>query len=129
MNKDLAGGMGTLSSFGTSFLTRILGFIKGKTIKLPIISFAFLQAILKNKGHEVNFFESDDINGAFDLVLIYGSIVDFHNELNIARNIKNKYPKTKIGFFGTFPTVRPEIFKEADFVIKGEAEGFFLYEF
>lgn len=129
MNKDLAGGMGTLSSFGTSLLARILGFVKGKTIKLPIISFAFLQAILKDKGHEVSFFESDDINGAFDLVLIYGSIVDFHNELNLARSIKNKYPKTKIGFFGTFPTVRPEIFKAADFVIKGEVESFFLHEF
>lgn len=129
MNKDLAGGMGTLSSFGTSLLARILGFVKGKTIKLPIISFAFLQAILKDKGHEVSFFERDDINEVFDLVLIYGSIIDFHNELVICKKIKMKYPKTKIGLFGTFPTVKPEIFKDTDFVIKGEVESFFLYDF
>lgn len=129
MNKDLAGGMGTASSFGRSFLARILTFIKGKTIRLPIISFAFLQAILKEKGHEVEYFESDNLKESFDLVMIYGSIVDFRNELDIARDIKAKNPRTKVGFFGTFPTVSPETFKEADFVIKGEAESFFLYEF
>lgn len=129
MNKDLAGGMGTLSSFGRSFLVQLLGFVKGRTIKLPIISFAFLQAILKEKRYEVEYFENDFLGGEFDAVLIYGSIVDFRNELVVTQRIKNKYPKTKIGFFGAFPTVRPEIFKAADFVIRGEAESFFLYDF
>ena len=129
MNKDLAGGMGTRSDFGNSLLSKIIVFLKKQLIRLPIISFAFIQAILKKQGHDVSYFEGDDIAGEYDLVLIYGSIVDFHYENEVAKKIKERYPKTKIGFFGTFPTVKPNLFKEADFVIRGEAESFFLYEF
>lgn len=129
MNKDLAGGMGTYSDFGDSLISRLIGFFKKQSIRLPIISFAFLQSILKKQGHDVNYFEGDDIEGEYHLILIYGSIVDFHYENEVAKHIKEKRPKAKIGFFGSFPSVRPDLFKEADFVIKGEVESFFLYEF
>ncbi len=129
MNKDLAGGMGTRSNFGSSFILKLLSSVKEKSIKLPIISFAFLQAILKEKGNDVHYLESDFIDDKYNLVLIYGSIVDFRYENEIVKKIKEKYANIKVGFFGSFPTIRPDLFTEADFVIKGEVESFFLYEF
>lgn len=129
INKDLAGGMGTFSDFGSSFTSKLLTFVKKRFVKLPVLSFVFLQAILKEKGNTVRYIEGDFIDGEYDLVLIYGSIVDFRYEVEVGKRIKNKYPQTKVGFFGSFPTVKPDLFEEVDFIIKGEAESFFLYEF
>ena len=129
MNKDLAGGLGTLSDFGGSFTSKVLSFIKKKSVILPIISFAYIQAILKKKGHNVAYVEGDNITKKYDLILVYGSIVDFKNEVDICKKIKHNFPSTKIGFFGSFPSIRPDLFNEFDFVIIGEAESFFLYEF
>jgi radical SAM superfamily enzyme YgiQ (UPF0313 family) len=129
MNKDLAGGMGTFSAFGAGFFLKLLSFVKGKGVKLPILPFAYLMAILKDKGHTVKYIETDTVEDNYDLILIYGSIVDFQNEINFCKHLKWRYPKTIIGFFGSFPTVRPDLFKAADFVIVGEAESFFLYDF
>tara|TARA_Y100000034_G_C6906173_1_gene420567 strand:- start:1297 stop:2634 length:1338 start_codon:yes stop_codon:yes gene_type:complete len=129
MNKDLAGGMGTFSDFGDSLTSKILSLAKGKNVNLPIISFAYLQAILKKKDHFIDYIEGDSVSKPYDFVLMYGSIVDFKNELRICNKIKQKFPKTKVGFFGSFPTTNPEIFNKSDFAIVGEAESFFLYEF
>lgn len=129
MNKDLAGGMGTYSDFGKGILLGFLSLLKGKNLNLPVLTFAYIQAILKNKGHDVEYTENEDIEKEYDIILIYGSIIDYKNEINAYRHIKKKYPETLIGFFGSFPTVKPDIFKISDFVIKGEAESFFLYDF
>lgn len=129
MNKDLAGGMGTRLNIDSSIELKLLSIAKMKYIKLPVLSLAFLQAILKGKGHTINYIEGDTIDREYDLVIIYGSIIDFRNENEVCKRIKEKYPKTKVLFFGSFPTVRPDLFSEADFVIRGEAESFFLYDF
>ena len=50
MNKDLNGGFGTADDLGDRFTTRILMKLKKENIRLPIISFAFLQALFKNAG-------------------------------------------------------------------------------
>lgn len=128
-NKDLAGGMGTRFNFNASFFPKLIDYVKERSVRLPIISLAFLQAILKEKGHGVSYFEGGSINGEYDLVLIYGSMIDFRYENAVCRKIKAKYPKTKTGFLGSFPSIRPDLFKSSDFVIQGEAESFFLYEF
>jgi len=72
MNKDLAGGMGTLSYFGNSPTSKLISVIKKKAVVLPIISFAFLQAILKDKGHDVVYVESNDLKKEYDIILLYG---------------------------------------------------------
>ena len=131
MNKDLAGGMGTFSNFGDSFFARIVSLAKGKNVKLPILSLASLQAIFKQKGHEtyyINYDGKNDFDGDYDLVLIYGSIVNYEYENKVGREIKEKNKKAKVGFYGTFPSVKPDLFK-GDFVIAGEAESYFLEEF
>ena len=131
MNKDLNGGFGTKDYYGDSLTSRLLMWIKKKGVRLPVISLAHLQAILKDRGHKVKYYEEllPDNNDEPDLILIYGSIVDYNNENSKAKELRNSFPKAKIGFVGPFPSQQPELFSSADFVIRGEPEAFFLNEF
>ena len=131
MNKDLNGGFGTKDHYGSSLTSKLLMWIKKKGVRLPIISLAHLQAILKEKGNKVRYYEGfwpgkDEIP---DLVLIYGSIVDYINENAQAKELQKIFPKAKIGFVGPFPSQQPELFLSVDFVIRGEPEAFFINEF
>ncbi|MBS3079631.1 radical SAM protein [Candidatus Pacearchaeota archaeon] len=130
MNKDLAGGMGTLSNFGNSIFSRIISFVKKRGINIPILSYAYLQSIFLQQGHEVEYIENikNFPRKNYDLILIYGSIVDYKYENKICREIKKKCKNAKIGFFGSFPSIKPSLFL-GDFIIQGEAESYFLYEF
>ena len=129
MNKDLNGGFGTADDLGSSFILRILKVVRKCTIRLPIISFAFLQAILKQQGHAVEYFEEEMPLNNFDLFIIYGSIVDFENENNVAGILKKRHPEAKVGFIGPFPSIKPELFNNADFIVAGESESFFINDF
>ncbi len=132
MNKDLAGGMGTFSHFGNSVFAKMVSLTKGKKVRLPVLAFAYLQGVFKKQGREVDYIEHNgetEIKDDYDLVLIYGSIVDYEHENDVCRKIKELNSKAKIGFFGTFPKTRPDLFASADFVIDGEADSYFLKEF
>jgi len=129
LNKDICGGMGGHSLFGSSFVLRLISSVKKKTVKMPILSFAYLQAIFKNKGYDVDYIEGNKAGEDYELILIYGSLVDYKYETQVCCELKKEHPSAKIGFFGTFPTVNPKLFSAADFVIVGEVESFFLYEF
>ena len=63
---------------------------------------------------------------AFDVALIFGSMVDFTNENRVMRECKRRFPRARVGVFGPFPARYPEKFPDADFVVGGEAEAFFL---
>ncbi|MBX9782265.1 MAG: B12-binding domain-containing radical SAM protein [Chitinophagaceae bacterium] len=131
MNKDLNGGFGTHDDYGNSLFSKILMRVKAKGIRLPVLSFAFLQGILKQKGFSVQYFENEIplANVHFDVILLYGTIVDFKNENEHCLKLKEQFPNSKIGFFGPFPALMPHLFRTADFVILGEAEAFFMNEF
>jgi len=131
MNKDLNGGFGTCDDYGNSFSSKILKFIKKRSIKLPIIGFAFLQAIFKQQNHEVKYFEGTlpTPPEAYDLILIYGTVVDYKNENSTCRLLKHRFPKAKVGFFGPFPATLPDLFNSGDFVLTGESESFFMNDF
>jgi radical SAM superfamily enzyme YgiQ (UPF0313 family) len=131
MNKDLNGGFGTKDHYGNSFTSKLLMLVKKKGIRLPVISLAYLQAIFKDRGSEVKYFE-ETLPGndeRFDLILVYGSIVDYTNENRQVENLKKQFHDAKIGFIGPFPSLHPELFSAADFVLLGEPEAFFMNEF
>lgn len=131
MNKDLNGGFGTKDHYGNSLTSKLLMWIKKKGVRLPVISLAHLQAILKDKGNTVKYYEGfwPSKDETPDLILIYGSIVDYINENAQAKQLQNIFPKAKIGFIGPFPSQQPELFLSVDFVIRGEPEAFFFNEF
>lgn len=119
-NKDLAGSMGTRTIIGNSLLAKILEKIKKKSVRLPIINFAYLVSIFRNFGHEVEFWKNKI--GKADLVIIQSSIIDFYEDLKWAKEIKRR--KIKVGFCGAFASALPELFlKCGDFVIIGEPES------
>jgi radical SAM superfamily enzyme YgiQ (UPF0313 family) len=129
INKDLAGGFGTATHFGNSFLARLLFIAKKRNICLPSLTFGYLAAILKNQGHKVFYKEEiKEIKNPVDLIIILSSIVDYYSDIKAARDIKKRFGKNiKIGFVGPFSSVKPELFSGiADFVVRGEAEGFFI---
>ena len=130
MNKDLNGGFGTADDYGNSLTSKVIKTFKKRVIRLPIISFAFLQAIFKEKGYKVIYFEGNlPEYGEFDIILLYGSIIDYKNENKVCKLLKEKFPKSKVGIFGPFPSRNPELFNSGDFVLLGEAESFFMNDF
>jgi len=131
INKDLNGGFGTADSYSETFFEKIISLLKKKSIKLPIISLAYLMGIFKQKNIYAKYYEgiSPSVNTDFNIFLIYGSIVDFKNENTVAKKLKTLHPQAKVGFIGPFPSIMPELFRSSDFVIKGSFEQFFLYDF
>lgn len=121
VNKDQAGGFGTATDTGTGLFSLLLNKVKRRQVRTPVISLAYMHSILKQEGHEVEFFEGKP-EGDFDIIIIASSIVDYKSELQLAVDIK-KTSNAKIGFVGAFAQVKPNIFLEvADFIITGEPE-------
>ncbi|PJA64325.1 MAG: hypothetical protein CO159_03665, partial [Candidatus Portnoybacteria bacterium CG_4_9_14_3_um_filter_40_10] len=57
INKDLAGGMGTGTWIGDSLRARIFEYVKRKNVVLPEITIAYIAAIFKKAGWEVQLVE------------------------------------------------------------------------
>jgi anaerobic magnesium-protoporphyrin IX monomethyl ester cyclase len=129
MNKDLNGGFGTADIYSNSIYEKIIGFLKRRSIKLPIVSLAFLMGIFKEKRISAKYYEGTIPRSEPDIILIYGSIVDYKYENHICNVLKKKFKKSKIGFIGPFPSVKPKLFSSADFIIKGDFEKYFLDDF
>lgn len=129
MNKDLNGGFGTADTYSNSIYEKIISIIKRKSIKLPIISLAFLMGIFKYKNISAKYYEGKFPIKKPDIILIYGSIVDYKNENFVCKLLKKKFKNAKIGFIGPFPSTKPESFNESDFIIVGDFEYFFLKKF
>ncbi len=116
--KDFMGGFGWRFSVGKSLPARIIEIVKKIGEKVPYISFAYLAAIFLREGHKVSYSE-DKILPA-DITFIASSIVDYKNEIRWIKKIKES--GSKVGVIGPFATVKPEIYKDADFIIAGEPE-------
>jgi len=129
MNKDLNGGFGTADIRLDKGPARILGFIKKRSIQLPVVSLSFLMGIFKEKGIAAEYCDGKIPSQAPDIILIYGSIVDYKNENAACLALKERFKDAKVGFIGPFPSVRPQSFDSGDFVITGDFEHFFLKEF
>jgi len=122
VNKDVSGGMGIVSNYGTSFIPALLTYVKKKGIKYPILTMSYLASIFEKHGHYIELFVNE-VPSDVDIVFIYSSIVDYKTEIKFAKKVRQTNKRIKIGFLGTFATVMPEMFLEyADFVIKGEPE-------
>lgn len=125
INKDLAGGMGTGTWIGDSLKARVFEYTKRKSVILPNITNAYLQAIFKKHGWETEYTEVDNVDNfskQTDLALVHTSIVDSNHELEIVKKLKAK--GMMVGVFGSFASAVPEYFlQDADFAIKGEAES------
>lgn len=128
INKDLAGGFGTASTFGTSWFAKTLIRLKKASVYFPLWSFGIIAAILKSKGAIISFLtDPGQLPSAVDIVIIYASMPEHTAEIAFARSVRQKRPDAKIFFFGTIASISPETFlAESDAVLVGEPEQFFL---
>ena len=119
-NRDHAGGFGAyMNASGAS--GRIVTWLKSRLVNIPIMSFGFAAALLRQAGHEVVYSSGGAAEG--DVFIVATSIHCHRQEMEHAQRLKQANPRSNIGYFGAFPTVRPEIFAGAgDFLVKGELE-------
>lgn len=126
LNKDVSGGMGTVSNFGNSVVARLLTLLKREAITYPVLTMGYLAGILRQRDNEVMVVSDTLPPKETDLVIIYSSIVDYKNEIEHARKIKEQ-SSAKVCVVGPFATVKPDLYlPHVDFVIKGESEVFFM---
>lgn len=120
LNKDTAGGFGTVTRVGDTLRGRLLEYIKRRRVNFPLTSFGYLASIFIKNGHCVEY-KRNGIPDC-DLVIIPSSIVDYKAEIEAARLIKSQ-TRAKIGFIGPFASAKPDLFLPyCDFIIKGEPE-------
>ena len=87
INKDLNGGLGTGSSLGNSLTSRILERIRRHSFRIPVPAMAYLQAIFVDQGHQVVCLEDQALEEECDLILLYGSMVDYKYENELSRQL------------------------------------------
>ncbi len=125
INKDLSGGYGTSSDFGSSWFVGMMKRLKRNAVKLPVMTLGYLAGILRQRGHDVRFTQGELVPGT-DLYLVYSSLVEHTSELAFAKRIRAANG-ARIGFVGSLATAMPDRFlPHGDFVVAGEAEGCFV---
>ena len=125
-NKDLVGGLGSKNPPVAGLRARALAFIKGRSIKLPSLSMAYVAAIFAECGHQVEVATmrpGDAPPAGFDLILVLSSLVECHAETAVAQSMRRP-GGPPVGFWGTFASAMSDVFlPSADFVIQGEPES------
>ncbi len=123
--KDVAGGMGTVFTVGTSPFARLLEIAKRRIAAIPNITLAYLDSILSHHGAEVRILDVRQMDQLVpaDLYLVASSIVDCNFERRVIREAKQRFG-CRVGVFGTFAAAQPEFYLEdADFVVSDEIEN------
>ena len=117
VNKDtVAGGYGS-RFHGRSRTTKIVEMLRKLYQNLPSLQLGYLAAIFASAGHQVIITDDQVVEG--DLGLVLTSIVDYRNEIEWAKEAKERF-RMPVGFFGTFATHIPQALNgSADFIIKG----------
>ncbi len=121
MNKDLAGGFGTASTFGNTPFLRFLTRVKKGKVNIPIMAFGYLSAILKERGYDVRLSRGELVEGT-DVYIVSTSTVAHGAEMEFAQRAKGS--GALVGFVGSMCSALPDMFLPmGDFVIRGEAEN------
>ncbi|HEV8325802.1 MAG TPA: radical SAM protein [Myxococcota bacterium] len=122
--KDVAGGFGTRFSIGRSPGARLLEYAKKRIVHLPPITVAYLVALFEQRGWEVVLGDGGPATPRCDLFLVHSSIVDCAAERAAMRDLRARFPRARVGVFGTFASMVPDFYDgAADFLVKGEVEA------
>jgi radical SAM superfamily enzyme YgiQ (UPF0313 family) len=114
-NKDYNAGFGTTFDIKGSVLSYILRKLRGRLECFPTISYAYISAVFKKYGHSVKYYKNT-LPDKFDVAILNGTIIRNKEDKDILRAIKTK-GKTLV--YGSFPSVCPEVYSNADTLIKG----------
>ncbi len=125
-NKDLVGGLGSKNPRVRGAGARALAHVKGRTVRLPSLTMAYVAAIFRECGHDVEAVTvrrgSPPPQTQADLILVLTSLIECHAEIAVARALRRS-GGPPVGFWGTFASAMSDFFlPHADFVIQGEPE-------
>jgi len=87
VNKDQAGSFGTSTDAGRGLFGYMANKIKRHGIRTPAIFIAYMSSLFTKYGHDVTFYDRFP-EESHDIVIIMSSIVDYKNEIDLARQIK-----------------------------------------
>lgn len=122
-NRDQTGSFGSYMKSG-GLVGKLIGSLKKTGNVIPNLSLAYLRAIALKEGHQATVYEG--MPQGEEWVLIATSMHHFALERELAEQIRQAYPQSKIGFINAFATTNPEEFEDiADFIILGEPEWAF----
>jgi len=117
--RDYNGGYGTSFNAGKSFLGKFLTGLRTNKEYFPYMPHAYGATIMKENGHEVSI--SSDNAADADLVIMHASMPNHSHEIKHLKILKDK--GIKVGIVGPFGAMKPELFKDAEFIIKGDVEN------
>ena len=122
-NRDQTGGFGS-GMHAHGMVGKLVTKLKKTGLRLPVLNLGYLCAIGRAAGHEVNFYTG--MPDGEDIIVLASSMHHYRYERDFAREIKQRFPRAKIGFIGPFSSEFPERFEAvSDFIILGEPEEIF----
>lgn len=124
--KEMAGGLGKRIQLGNGLFSNVLNRYLTSLFSAPPIVLASLAGVCRKLGHEATSYytsQAVEIGLQTDVAIILASMVDYRNELNFIKVLKERAPQTKLVVVGSFASVMPQIFSSvADCVVTGDPE-------
>jgi radical SAM superfamily enzyme YgiQ (UPF0313 family) len=122
-SKDFAGGFGVGQYPGQGGLRgRLIRHFYTRDHRPVALSFAYLAAIFRRLGHEVEYAE-DRLPGGADLYVFCPSLITLHLERQAMARVLAENPGARVLVTGLVASVMPEAFEGLNVaVVKGEAE-------
>ena len=122
--KDFNGGYGTSFNPGQSLCAKTLKYLRARLEYLPVLSYAYLSSILKEKEYHVEYI-NNSIDFKADIVFHKPSLINYNRERELLKLVKLKQ-KVKVIVFGPLVDAFPKLFLDvADIVIVGDIENIF----
>lgn len=121
INRDQTGTYGSDFRVG-SLLSWALGRLKRGGVRLPVLSFSYAAAILRQAGHTVRI--TSDIPAQSPDVALFATVMyHWRADMEFLARFKKAHPRSRVVLIGAFSQTLPELFAPvADGVIHGEVE-------
>ena len=127
ISKDTSGGYGTGNDFGDTIIPNILKKLLKKNSNWPPLFAAYSFSVLKEKKHDVTYFNNFNFSYDYDLFIIVSSIVSHETELEVIKKLRAK--NLAVIAIGPFASTMSELYiKTGCSVVIGEPEFYFLNE-
>lgn len=128
VDKTIAGGMGTASRYGKGLFSRALTRLKAASIRLLPYNVAYVAAILRAQGHEVQYRTSlqslNTLQDTVDVAVVFTAIPSATEDQRALTLLAERAIPSIV--VGTLAGVAPQNYSAATLIIKGEPEAFFF---
>lgn len=122
INRDQTGTFGSFFETG-GILGRGLSLIKNHGVRLPVLSFSYANALLREAGHQVRIITDRVPDSAADVMIFATTMYHYKEDLAFIADYRAQHSKTKIGVIGGFSKSMPQYYEgKVDFFINSDIE-------